>query len=46
MRLGGGLDFYATKSIVLSLGVDYVLPFGDVEDFDYVSLGWGLEYRF
>ena len=46
MRLGGGLDFYATKSIVLSLGVDYVLPFGNVEDFDYVSLGWGLEYRF
>jgi opacity protein-like surface antigen len=46
MRFGGGLDFYATEHVVLTLGVDYVLPFGDLEDLDYVSIGWGLRYRF
>ncbi len=46
LRFGGGLDFYATEQIVLTLGVDYVLPFGDLEDLDYVSIGWGLRYRF
>jgi hypothetical protein len=46
MRFGGGLDFYATEHVVLTLGIDYVLPFGDLEDLDYVSIGWGLRYRF
>jgi len=46
MRFGGGLDFYATKQIVLTVGVDYLLPFGEVEDFDYLSIAWGLRYRF
>jgi hypothetical protein len=46
MRFGGGLDFYATKQIVLTVGVDYLLPFGDLEDFDYVSIAWGIRYRF
>jgi len=45
-RFGGGLDFYITESIVASAGVDYLLPTGDVEDLDYVSFGWGLQYRF
>ncbi len=46
MRFGGGLDFYATEHIVLTLGADYLLPFGELEDLDYVSIGWGLRYRF
>jgi opacity protein-like surface antigen len=46
MRFGGGLDFYATKQIVLTVGVDYLLPFGELQDFDYVSIAWGLRYRF
>jgi opacity protein-like surface antigen len=46
LRFGGGIDFYATENIVLTVGVDYVLPIRDVKDFDYVSIGWGLEYRF
>lgn len=46
MRFGGGLDFYATEQMVLTVGVDYVLPFGELEDFDYVSIAWGLRYRF
>jgi opacity protein-like surface antigen len=46
MRFGGGLEFYATKHIVLTLDTDYVLPFGDLENLDYVTIGWGLQYRF
>ena len=45
-RFGGGLDFYITEKIVISAGVDYLLPTGDVEDLDYVSFGGGLQYRF
>jgi hypothetical protein len=45
-RFGGGLDVYATRHIVLSLGVDYVFPLGALQDLDYVSIGWGLQYRF
>ncbi len=46
MRIGGGLDIYATRHIVVSLGVDYVFPLGSLEDLDYISIGWGLQYRF
>jgi opacity protein-like surface antigen len=46
MRFGGGLDIYATTHIVVSLGVDYVFPLGSLEDLDYISIGWGLQYRF
>ena len=45
-RLGGGIEVYANEHFVFTLGVDYVLPTGDVKDLDYVSVGWGLEYRF
>jgi hypothetical protein len=37
---------FATENVVLNLGFDYVLPLGDVENLDYLSIGWGLEYRF
>ncbi len=46
MRFGGGIDLYATKHVVVSVGADYVLPFGDLKDLDYISIGWGFEYRF
>ena len=46
MRFGGGIDVYATKNIVVSVGADYVLPFADLKDLDYVSIGWGIQYRF
>ena len=45
-RFGGGIDIYATKSIVVSVDASYVLPTGSLEDLDYVSIGWGLQYRF
>jgi len=46
LRLGGGFDFYATKNIVLNIGADYVFPLGGDQDLDYVSVGWGIQYRF
>jgi hypothetical protein len=46
MRFGGGIDLYATKHVVVSAEVDYVLPFGDLENLDYLSFGLGLQYRF
>jgi opacity protein-like surface antigen len=45
-RFGGGIDVYATENIVVTVGADYVLPTGDVEDLDFVSIGWGFQYRF
>ena len=45
-RFGGGLDVYATRHIVVSLGVNYVLPIGELRDLQFVSFGWGLKYRF
>lgn len=44
-RFGGGVDLYATRHIVLSAEADYVLPTGSL-DYDYVSVGLGLQYRF
>jgi len=46
MRFGGGIDLYATKNVVVTLQADYVRPFGNLDDLDYVSIGWGLQYRF
>ena len=47
MRFGGGIDLYATEHVVVSLEADYVLPFGNIhDDLDYVTLSWGLQYRF
>ena len=46
VRFGCGLDFVVTRHIVATIGVDYVMPFLDLEDLDYVSYGGGLQYRF
>jgi opacity protein-like surface antigen len=46
-RFGAGLDFYVTEHIVASAGANYLLPGGsELEDFDYVSYGGGIQYRF
>jgi opacity protein-like surface antigen len=45
-RLGGGLDFYATEHIVLNIGAEQVIPVGADLDLDYISVGWGIQYRF
>ncbi|MEZ4289522.1 MAG: hypothetical protein R3E53_02875 [Myxococcota bacterium] len=41
---GGGVDF-TTRHVGLSLDTSYVLPVGDVEDLDYVSVGAGVFFR-
>jgi len=45
-RGGGGLDFMMTDHTALVLGASYVVGTGDVEDYHYLSLEWGLQYRF
>jgi opacity protein-like surface antigen len=45
-RGGGGIDFYLTESIVVSVESTYVLPFEEVDELDYLSIGLGLQYRF
>ncbi len=47
MRFGAGLDFYLTRSIVASVGANYILAAAsEIEDFDLVTYGAGLQYRF
>jgi hypothetical protein len=47
-RFGGGLDFYVSQHISIGASASYVLPFGswDTFDFNYISIDWGLQYRF
>jgi len=48
LRVGGGIDIYATRNIVSEINASYVLPFtavGPVKT-DYVSVQWRLVYRF
>ena len=46
MRFGGGIDFYATEQVVVSLEADYVRPLGKLDALDYVAISWGIQYRF
>ena len=45
-RFGGGIDIYITRNFYGAVDASYVLPTGDVDDFDLVSIGWGFGYRF
>jgi hypothetical protein len=56
-RLGGGLDIYLTRNLVLTGSATYQLSTGDTRDVRltatgskrdtrYLSVGWGLTYRF
>ena len=45
-RMGAGVDIYATRNIAVAVDVHYILPTGDVEDLDYVSVGVGVQYLF
>jgi hypothetical protein len=48
VRVGGGIEIYATRNIVSEINATYVLPFSDVGFLktDYVSVQWRLAYRF
>jgi opacity protein-like surface antigen len=45
-RFGGGVDVYVTDHISLDIGGAYVLPIGDVEDLRFISIRFGIQYRF
>lgn len=45
-RFGGGVDFYVNRHVGFTLDTSYVVPTGDVEDLDYVSVGAGVFFRF
>jgi opacity protein-like surface antigen len=45
-RLGGGFDVYLTENVVLSASAKYTIGTGGLDDFEYVSAGGSLQYRF
>jgi opacity protein-like surface antigen len=45
-RVGGGLDYYLSDRVGLTAEAAYVIPTHELHGFDYVSVGWGVFYRF
>jgi hypothetical protein len=45
-RFGTGIDIYLTDAFGVMSELSYVLPTGNVSDFDYVTIGFGLTLRF
>ena len=46
LRGGGGVNVYLTEHIAVSADVSYLFPAGDTRHLDYLSIGWGLQYKF
>lgn len=46
LRMGGGIDIYVTKNFVFDLELSYVLPVSTITNYQYLSIGAGLLYRF
>ncbi|HEU4427441.1 MAG TPA: porin family protein [Myxococcota bacterium] len=45
-RLGGGVDFYFSENWGVLVEAAYNMAIDDLDDADYLSIGWGLFYRF
>lgn len=45
-NFGGGVDFYATKNIVLYAEATYYLTTGDLDDFPFIPVNMGFQFRF
>ena len=45
-RFGTGIEIWLTRNVVATVEARYVLPTGGLDDLDYVSGGFGLQYRF
>lgn len=45
-RFGAGVEFYLADYFFLYADASYVLGTGEVDDLDYISVGWGLGCRF
>jgi len=46
LRFGAGVECYVFRKFVTRIGVDYLHPTGDQTDLNYVSVQFGLQYRF
>jgi opacity protein-like surface antigen len=46
MRFGIGMDANITEHIAIGPEVAYVLPFGDVDDLDMLTVSLGVQYKF
>lgn len=46
IRVGGGVDGYVTENWVLFVESAWVKPTDTLEDFSYVTVGAGIQYRF
>ena len=46
MRFGLGVDVYATKHVVVSVGTGYVLPLTGIGNFEHITVDARLQYRF
>jgi opacity protein-like surface antigen len=45
-RVGGGVELELTSHVAVVLETTYLAPTGDLDDYDTVSVGLGLNYRF
>lgn len=45
-RFGGGIDIYMTRSILINGEIAYYLPSGDLDEFDFLTIMAGIQYRF
>jgi hypothetical protein len=45
-RVGGGIDFYVSKQVALTTGVDWVDGMGRLNDLGYLSASLGVQYNF
>jgi hypothetical protein len=45
MRFGAGFDAHLSDLISIGPEVAYVLPFGDIDDLDMVTVGLGLQFN-
>jgi hypothetical protein len=45
-RFGAGIDLYATRNVVVSIGGNYMLPVGTLVRLDLYTIGGGVEFRF
>jgi opacity protein-like surface antigen len=46
LRFGGGLDYYISETWGLTGEFAYDVATGDLDDFNYMTLGWGAFIRF
>jgi opacity protein-like surface antigen len=46
LRMGGGVDFYATEHVVLTVGADYIRGFGALDGATMMMYSLGMQYRF